>query len=39
MGLDHPYIVIREPTASPYADQVLTGAGKGGAAKARAKGK
>jgi hypothetical protein len=22
-GLDHPYIVIHEPTASPYADQAL----------------
>lgn len=25
MSLDHAFVVIREPTASPYADQVLTG--------------
>lgn len=25
MGLDHGFVVIREPTASPYADQTLTG--------------
>lgn len=38
-GLDHAYLVIREPTASPYSDQVLTGAGggKGGGSKAKAK--
>ena len=29
MGLDHAYIVIHEPTASPYSDQSLTGAGGG----------
>lgn len=36
-GLDHAYIVIREPTSSPYFDQTLTGAGKGGGSKAKAK--
>lgn len=25
MGLDHAFVVIREPTASPYLDQNLTG--------------
>jgi hypothetical protein len=34
MGLDHPYIVIHEPTASPYSDQNL-----GGGAARRAKGR
>ena len=36
-ALDHAFVVIREPTASPYADQNLTGAA--GTAKARAKAK
>jgi hypothetical protein len=26
-GLDHPYIVIHEPTSSPYSDQALGGSG------------
>ena len=34
-GLDHPYIVIHEPTASPYSDQNLAGAGGARKAKAR----
>ena len=36
MGLDHAFVVIREPTTSPYTDQNLTGAsttGKGKKAK------
>lgn len=37
MGLDHAFVVIHEPTASPYADQTLTG--KPGAAKSKAKAK
>jgi hypothetical protein len=37
MGLDHGFVVIREPTTSPYADQVLTGAA--GTAKAKPKAK
>ena len=32
MGLEHAFVVIREPSASPYADQNLTGA-SGGAKK------
>jgi len=35
-ALDHAFVVIREPTASPYIDQVLTGAA-GGSKKAKAK--
>lgn len=36
MGLDHGFVVIREPAASPYADQDLTGrkpAGRASSAK------
>jgi hypothetical protein len=28
MGLDHAYVVIREPATSPYLDQALAGAAK-----------
>ena len=36
LGLEHAFVVIREPTASPYADQNLTGKPEGGGkAKAR----
>jgi hypothetical protein len=38
MSLDHAYIVIREPSASPYSDQNLTGA-SGGGRKAKGKAK
>jgi hypothetical protein len=37
MGLDHAYVVIREPTTSPYSDQNLTGAAGGSKAKAKPK--
>ena len=36
MGLEHSFVVIREPMASPYADQNLTGKPEGGK-KAKAK--
>jgi hypothetical protein len=41
MGLEHAFVVIREPTTSPYSDQTLTGAsaGKGGGSKAKSKAK
>jgi mono/diheme cytochrome c family protein len=35
-ALEHGFVVIREPTVSPYADQNLTGAG-GAKGKAKAK--
>jgi hypothetical protein len=37
MGLDHAFVVIHEPTTSPYVDQNLTGAA--GATKAKSKAK
>ena len=36
IGLEHAFVVIREPTTSPYGDQSLAAAGAGaGAAKAK----
>lgn len=32
-GLDHAYIVVQEPSASPYTDQNLTGLSHGKAGK------
>jgi len=37
MGLDHAFVVIREPASSPYADQTLTGAAGGSKAKVKSK--
>ena len=36
-GLDHAYIVIREPSVSPYADQNLTGGSNTGLARSKPK--
>jgi mono/diheme cytochrome c family protein len=38
-ALDHGFVVIREPTSSPYADQTLTGGAGGSKGKAKAKAK
>jgi hypothetical protein len=38
-ALDHGFVVIREPTASPYYDQNLAGAGGASKGKTKAKGK
>ena len=37
VGLEHAFVVIREPTTSPYSDQNLAGAGAGSKAKAKSK--
>ena len=37
MGLEHAFVVIREPTVSPYADQNLTGGPDGGARRSKHK--
>jgi hypothetical protein len=37
VGLDHPFVVIHEPSASPYLDQNLTGRTEGGRKGRKAK--
>jgi hypothetical protein len=37
VGLEHAFVVIREPTTSPFSDQNLQGAAGGGKTKAKAK--